>query len=440
MTQKFFAAALLAVTLAGPVSAQEAAVSHFKPYGFIRNYAVMDTRESVYGTEDFFYYVPKDTKVVGGDDLNQQLTFSFAAITSRLGLDVTGYEYEGWKFGAKFDQHPEAIAQHADGRTGTALFRLRQAYLTASKGGFSLKAGQAWHPMAADMPHVFSLNTGAPFGPFCRTPEVVVDGKTSQFLSALLMVAPLLDEPTTIHVSKLNEKPYVLITLDWLKRQDIKVKYDDAMTCFEVPGGHKYKPFSTLIPVDFSTAAFPLLAAAVTGGEVKIPNLDFDDLQGDKAVFDYFAKMGVKITQGQHSTAIKGPRKLKAFDLDLNATPDALPVMAVAAACADGVSYLRNVPQARIKETDRIACMTAELRKMGVSVEELEDGMVITGGKLKGCADLQSYKDHRIAMALAVAGLAASGETVVRNAECAAVTYPAFFDAFKALGADFTLE
>ena len=176
MTQKFFAAALLAVTLAGPVSAQEAAVSHFKPYGFIRNYAVMDTRESVYGTEDFFYYVPKDTKVVGGDDLNQQLTFSFAAITSRLGLDVTGYEYEGWKFGAKFEGDFYA---GVTGVTGTALFRLRQAYLTASKGGFSLKAGQAWHPMAADMPHVFSLNTGAPFGPFCRTPEVVVDGKLS---------------------------------------------------------------------------------------------------------------------------------------------------------------------------------------------------------------------------------------------------------------------
>ena len=270
--------------------------------------------------------------------------------------------------------------------------------------------------------------------------EVVVDGKTSQFLSALLLVAPLLDSPTTIHVSKLNEQPYVHITLDWLKRQEIEVKHDEAMTCFEVPGGHKYKPFSTLIPVDFSTAAFPLLAAAVTNGEVKVPNLDFDDLQGDKVVFDYFAKMGVKITQGQHITTIKGPRKLKAFDFDLNATPDALPVLAVAAACADGVSYLRNVPQARIKETDRIACMTAELRKMGIAVEELEDGMVITGGKLKGCADLQSYKDHRIAMALAIAGLAAEGVSVIKDAECAAVTYPAFVENFQAAGADFALS
>ena len=269
--------------------------------------------------------------------------------------------------------------------------------------------------------------------------DVLVDGKTSQFLSALLMVAPLLEKDSVIHVAKLNERPYVHMTLDWLKRQDIKVKFDDNMTCFEVPGGHKYKPFSTLIPVDFSTASFPLLAAAVTGGEIKIPNLDFNDTQGDKAVFDFFVQMGVKITRNSHFTTIKGPRKLKAFDLDLNATPDALPVLAVAAACADGVSYLRNAPQARIKETDRIACMSAELRKMGITVEELEDGMVITGGKLKGCAELQSYKDHRIAMALAIAGLAADGESVVQDADCVAVTYPSFIENFKSIGADFSV-
>ena len=268
--------------------------------------------------------------------------------------------------------------------------------------------------------------------------EVLVDGKTSQFLSALLLVAPLLKNDTVIHVSKLNEQPYVLLTIDWLKRQNIEVKYDENMTRFEVSGGNRYQPFSRLIPVDFSTAAFPLLAAAVTGGEVKIPNLDFSDLQGDKAVFDFFEKMGVKITHSNHVTTVKGPRKLKAFDLDLNATPDALPVLAVAAACADGVSYLRNAPQARIKETDRIACMTAELRKMGITVEELEDGMVITGGKLKGCADLQSYKDHRIAMALAIAGLAADGESVIRDAGCVAVTYPAFIENFQSIGADFS--
>ena len=174
MTKKIIIAmALLAASLSA--AAQEN-TPKLKWYGFIRNYAVADTRESVYGTEDFFYYVPKDTKIVNGTDLNAQKTFAFAAITSRLGLDVTGYEVEGWKVGAKIEADFYA---GVSGVTGTALFRLRQAYLTLAKGNFSAKIGQAWHPMAADMPHVFSLNTGAPFGPFSRTPEVVLDGKLS---------------------------------------------------------------------------------------------------------------------------------------------------------------------------------------------------------------------------------------------------------------------
>ena len=177
MTKKIFAAVLLLVSSAGLASAQDKLISHFKPYGFIRNYAVVDTRESVYGTEDFFYYVPKDTKIVNGVDLNEQTTVSFAALTSRLGLDITGFEYEGWNFGAKFEGDFYA---GVTGVTGTALFRLRQAFLTASKGVFTFKAGQAWHPMAADMPHVFSLNTGAPFGPFSRTPQLSFDFKLGE--------------------------------------------------------------------------------------------------------------------------------------------------------------------------------------------------------------------------------------------------------------------
>ena len=178
MTKKIILAiALLAATLSA--AAQEN-TPKLKWYGFIRNYAVADTRESVYGTEDFFYYVPKDTKMVDGVDLNAQKTFAFAAITSRLGLDVTGYEVEGWKVGAKIEADFYA---GVSGVTGTALFRLRQAYLTLAKGSFSAKIGQAWHPMAADMPHVFALNTGAPFGPFSRTPQATLDLKLSSELT-----------------------------------------------------------------------------------------------------------------------------------------------------------------------------------------------------------------------------------------------------------------
>lgn len=186
MTKKIFAASLLIFTLAGGLSAQDNSTIQFKPYGFIRNFLVVDSRESVYGTDDFFYYVPKDQKIADGVDLNDQVTVSFGALTSRLGLDIVGYRVNGWNVSAKFEGDFYA---GLTGVTGTAQFRLRQAFMTLSKESLTLKVGQAWHPMAADLPHVFSLNSGAPFGPFSRTPEVVLDGKFSD--SVTLTVAAI---------------------------------------------------------------------------------------------------------------------------------------------------------------------------------------------------------------------------------------------------------
>ena len=268
--------------------------------------------------------------------------------------------------------------------------------------------------------------------------EVTIEGKTSQYLSSLLFAAPLLENDTVIHVEGLNEQPYVMITLEWLDRQGIRYEAEKDLSTIRISGSQQYSPFSVRIPVDFSTASFPLVAAALTGGDVQIPNLDFTDAQGDKMIFDYMRDMGVKIETKDNITAIKGPKKLKAFDIDLNATPDALPVLAVAGACAEGTSYLRNVPQARLKETDRIFCMAAELRNMGAQVEEFHDGMAITGTKLKGSGELDSHKDHRIAMALTIAAMAAEGESVIKDAECADVTYPGFIDDFRNLGAKIT--
>ncbi len=143
-----------------------------KWYGFIRNYYTYDSRECVAGTEDLFTYLPKDKSTVGGTDLNAVSSFRFAALTSRLGLDVSGYEIEGWKVGAKIETDFYA---GLSGVSGTAQLRLRQAYLTMGRGDLNLKLGQAWHPLAADMPDVISLNAGSPFNPFSRTPMVLAD-------------------------------------------------------------------------------------------------------------------------------------------------------------------------------------------------------------------------------------------------------------------------
>jgi 3-phosphoshikimate 1-carboxyvinyltransferase len=287
---------------------------------------------------------------------------------------------------------------------------------------------------------VESNNGKCPFtltGP-AKAGKVTVDGTSSQFLTALLFLTPQLDGESDIEVVNLNEQPYVEMTLAWLDRLGIKYCMPQGdMTRFVIPGNQQFKPFETIIPADFSTAAFPLGAAAVTGSSLNIRNLDFSDTQGDKAVFEYFELMGTKIDRGHEITTVTGPQRLKGVTIDLNATPDALPIMAVAGALAEGETRLVNVPQARIKETDRIECMTRELRKMGAQVEELADGMVILGGPLHG-AEVESYGDHRIGMAMTVAGLAAEGATIVRNIEAATVTYPDFIRDFTMINADIT--
>ncbi len=170
--------------------------NNFKLYGFIRNYFAFDSRESVSGTGDLFYYMPKDVKMVDGIDLNDQSSFRYLSLTSRLGVDVTGYNIGNIHFGAKIEgdfysglgsASGAAAGDYFPGNSkigGTATARLRQAYATvtwkelpmgAGKASVALKMGQAWHPMGADMPHVFSLEIAAPFGPFSRTPLVQMD-------------------------------------------------------------------------------------------------------------------------------------------------------------------------------------------------------------------------------------------------------------------------
>ncbi len=268
-----------------------------------------------------------------------------------------------------------------------------------------------------------------------RGGAAAVDGTTSQFLSALLFALPLARGDSVLDLDFLNEKPYVDITLGWLKRLGVRCRCSEDRLHFEIPGGQRYGGFDATVPADFSTAAFPLIAAALVGDGVEIRNLDFTDAQGDKAVFGYLESMNASCRR-DGELFVEPAAPLRGRDFDLNATPDALPIMAVAAAAARGTTRLLNVPQARIKETDRIACMTAELRKMGAAVEELRDGMVIRGGALHG-AELDGRGDHRVAMALAVAALAADSPSVIHGIEAATVTYPDFVKDFRKLGAEF---
>jgi 3-phosphoshikimate 1-carboxyvinyltransferase len=260
---------------------------------------------------------------------------------------------------------------------------------------------------------------------------------TSQYLSALLLALPLCPPQVTVKITipLLNELPYIKMTLAYLKKylvndtaggQEKGILVADGVWVpaeaeWAVPaeitirGGGRYLPVNAGITGDFSSAAFPACAGVVSGGEVTLTGLDFDDEQGDKRFFDLLAKAG------------KGPPPLSPLgEIDLNATPDLLPIAAVLACYCAGETRLVNVAHARIKETDRIAVMREELSKLGADITELPDGLVIRGGKKLRGGFVDGHGDHRVVMALAVAALGAEGPVTIAGTEAAGVTYPGF--------------
>jgi 3-phosphoshikimate 1-carboxyvinyltransferase len=280
---------------------------------------------------------------------------------------------------------------------------------------------------------------------------------TSQYLSALLLAAPLAPARTVteIDVPLLNEKPYIDLTLSYLKAQGIPWDGEADYSYFRIPGGAVYKTVNGPVSGDFSSAAFPGCAAAIggpatdnsahgrpaagskpvaagrvlDGGPVVLLGLDPNDPQGDKAIFDILAKMGCDVAWsrevGEWRLSVSRTGPLKGGVFDLNDTPDLLPAAAILGAYAEGETSLINVAHARIKETDRIAVMAGELRKLGAAIEERPDGLVIKGGGLQG-GKIDGHRDHRVVMAMAVAALGADGPVEITGAESAAVTYPAF--------------
>jgi 3-phosphoshikimate 1-carboxyvinyltransferase len=260
-----------------------------------------------------------------------------------------------------------------------------------------------------------------------------IECPTSQYLSSLLLSCPLADGDTELAVPLLNERPYVEMTLAWLKRRGVEYEHDDGMEHLRIPGGQRYAAFREAIAADFSSATFFLCAAAVTGAELTLQGLDMEDTQGDKAVVGMLERMGCKVATGPDWVRIRGG-DLRAAELDLNATPDALPALAATACFARGETRLVNVPQARLKETDRIAVMREALSAMGGDVEELPNGLIVRQSRLRGAA-VSGHGDHRVVMALAVAGLAAEGRTEIDTAESVQVTFPSFVELMESVGA-----
>ena len=253
---------------------------------------------------------------------------------------------------------------------------------------------------------------------------------SSQFVSALLLIAPLADEGMTIRLTTpLESRPYVLMTLECLEDFGVKVTYSHDLQEFRSLK-QAYRSCKYTVEGDWSSASY-LLAMGALAGQAEVSNLSPRSLQADKALVYFVPSMGAPVSlSGNSVTVRKAP--LRAIKADLADCIDLLPTIAALAAAAEGTSELSGIGRARLKESDRVAALREELPKLGVPVVEEADRLIITGGELHG-GTVSSHGDHRIAMSLSLLGLVTDGVTI-EGAECVAKTFPTYWDVLASLG------
>lgn len=265
-------------------------------------------------------------------------------------------------------------------------------------------------------------------------------GEDSQPVSGLLIAAAFAKGQIDITVKNPGEKPWIDLTLDWFKR--LKIPYiNDHYEHYVMYGNTQYDGFEYTVPADFSSAAFPIVAALITQSEITLQHIDMNDIQGDKAIIPVLQEMGANIIYDdqKHLLHIHKSSQLIGKTINVNDFVDAIPILSIIGSVAKGTTHIMGGAIAKHKESDRLVAMTTELRKMGVDITDTEDGLIIHQSPIKG-AEVKSYHDHRIAMSLAIAGLIADGDTIIKNSECVAKTFPDFAKHMSALGMNITEE
>jgi 3-phosphoshikimate 1-carboxyvinyltransferase len=269
---------------------------------------------------------------------------------------------------------------------------------------------------------------GRPFGG-----EVSVDAsRSSQYVSALLLIAPYATRQVQVVLQGgvLVSRPYVELTLEAMRHFGARPSWQGAERLTAEPGtGYTGCPYT--VEADASTAAYFFAAAAITGGLVTVDGLGAGSTQADVGLLAVLEQMGCTVRRLEHATEVQGPARLRAVDVDMNALPDAVLALAVCTLFADGESRIRNVANLRIKETDRLAALEAELRKLGAEAHADHDSLRVRPGPLRG-ASISTYDDHRMAMAFALAGLRVPN-VVIEHPGCVSKSWPGYFDAFERL-------
>jgi 3-phosphoshikimate 1-carboxyvinyltransferase len=369
----------------------------------------------------------------------------FAKALQTLGFDVqldeANYEMTVTGLGGKI---PANKAKLFIGNAGTAA-RFLSAFLTLGNGEYILDGEprmrarpigdliEALRQLGVELeatnncPPVEIFAKGLPGG------ETKIAGDiSSQFLSALLMVAPYAQNPIEITLStELNSKPYVDMTIGIM--QDFGVEIErHGYSQFAISPSSFFPLTSYPIESDASAASYFFAAPAICGGTVKVENISRQSVQGDIGFLDILQQMGCAVTEANDSIQITGTNELHGIDVDMRDIPDTAQTLAVVAPFANSPTRIRGIASARVKETDRVHATYTELKRLGVQVEEHEDGMTIYPSQTFKPAIIQTYNDHRMAMAFSLIGLRSGGVTI-ENPACVSKTFPNYFEVLDAL-------
>lgn len=259
-----------------------------------------------------------------------------------------------------------------------------------------------------------------------------IDGSvSSQLLTGLLMALPLAVKNSEIKVNNLKSKPYIDMTIQILKSFGITVK-NKGYSLFSIPGNQKYIPNNYSVEGDWSGGAFLLVAGAING-QLCVKGLRRDSMQSDMSIINALEKAGAQMIISENQIEIS-KSELKAFEFDATESPDLFPPLVALASYCKGISAIKGVSRLIFKESDRAKALSEEFGKMNIKIETNNDLMFVTGGQPHG-ARVESHDDHRIAMAIAVASLGATGRVSIKDSQCVAKSYPGFFDDLRHLGA-----
>ena len=367
-------------------------------------------------------------------------THYMSASLRKLGVEINADEKR-----ARFDVHgngdniPISSAELYIGNSGTTS-RSLTAYLSLGHGKYVVDGDE---PMRRSRPISDLLDALRQIGVSARSQfdnghlPIIVEangleggktrldvGKSSQFLTALLLIAPCAKNGMEIEVIGKREMPYIDITLSVMEAFGVRVVNEDYRY-FRVEGGQQYQPRTYNIEPDASNASYFFAAAAITGGRVTVKHLHPDSAQGDIRFVHVLEQMGCQVSVSDTGITVTGPRQLKGVEVDMRAISDTSLTLAAIAPFADSKVTIRNIEHTRWQETDRIHAMVTELRKLGVPVVEHQDGLEISPASITPAA-IDTYEDHRMAMAFSLVGLRGPGIRI-NDPECVSKTFPHYF-------------